>query len=358
MQSAFRKAIGSMRWRNTMKTRTSNIQSPAPKLGGIEIVTTETVGMRESGFGSVETCRGIADVIGSDHSGVRFSLVTSKSDLREIVDRRPDLVILCVKYIFDDLGGEVIWLSDFFDRNDVLHSGSAFKTLEFDSNKSIAKTFLRNKGVATAEFFLARPKQFRADETLPLAYPLFVKPLDAANGNGIDDDSIVRDFPSFEAKTRSVVHSYGRAALVERVLTGREFTVAILGEGSDQAAHAMPVEITTPANKHGDRILGAEAKAANREVLQPIHGVLRSQIAEFALLAFGVLGGRHFGRIDIKMDAQGVPHFLEANLVPGMTRDSSYFPEACRIDAGLSYRDVILKIFDLTLQRKTVPATV
>ncbi|MBO6690347.1 MAG: D-alanine--D-alanine ligase [Henriciella sp.] len=347
-----------MRWQNAMKTRTSNIQSPAPKSGGIEIVTTETAGMRESGFGSVETCRGIADVLGREHSGVRFNLVTSKSDLREIVDRRPDLVILCVKYIFDDLGGEVIWLSDFFDRNELLHSGSAFKTLEFDSNKSIAKTFLRNKGVATAEFFLARPEQFSVDEELPLDYPLFVKPLDAANGNGIDDDSIVRDFASFEAKTRSVVDNFGRVALVERVLTGREFTVAILGEGSNQSPHAIPVEIIAQPNKHGDRILGAEAKTANREVLQAVHGELRSRVAEFALRAFGALGGRDFGRIDIKMDARGVPHFLEANLVPGMTRDSSYFPEACRIDAGLSYRDVVLKILDLTLQRKAVPATV
>jgi D-alanine-D-alanine ligase len=341
-----------------MKPRTLNLQSPITELGGIDVVTTETAGMRESGFGSVDTCRSIADILGNEHAGVRFSVVTSKSDLQEIVDRRPDLVILCVKYIFDDFCGEVVWLSDFFDRNDVLHSGSDYKTLDFDSNKSIAKTFLRNKGVATAKFFLARPEQFSADEELPLEYPLFVKPLDAANGNGIDDDSIVRDFPSFEAKTRSVVHNFGRVALVERVLTGREFTVAILGEGSNRSPYAMPVEIIAQPNKHGDRILGAEAKKANREVLQAVHEELRSRVAEFALRAFDALGGRDFGRIDIKMDARGVPHFLEANLVPGMTRDSSYFPEACRIDAGLSYRDVVLKILDLTLQRRAVPATV
>ena len=341
-----------------MKTRRTNLQPSATQSGGIEVVTTVNTGMRESGFGTVDTCRGIADILGDKHSAVRFNLVASKSDLQNIVDRRPDLVILCVKYIIDDLSGEPIWLSDFFDRNDVFHSGSDIKTLDFDSNKSVAKTFLRNKGIATADFFLARPEQYSVERGLPLAFPLFVKPLDAANGNGIDDSSIVHDFPSLEAKIRSVVQSFGRVALVERVLTGREFTVAILGKGAHQPPRVMPVEIIAQPNQHGDRILGARAKAENQEVLQAVHGDLRTQVAEFALRSFIALGARDYGRIDIKMDSRGMPHFLEANLVPGMTRDSSYYPEACRIDADLSYGEVVLEMFNLAMERKAVPALV
>lgn len=341
-----------------MKTRTSSVQSPATQSGGIDVVTTDTASMRETGFGSVDTCRGIADILGENHSVVRFNLVASKSDLQEISERRPDLVILCVKYIFDDLSGEIIWLSDFFERNDIWHSGSDHKTLDFDSNKSVAKTFLRNNGVTTADFFLARPDQYGADCQLPLTFPLFVKPLDAANGNGIDDSSIVHDFPSLDAKIRSVVHDFGRAALVERVLTGREFTVAILGKGAHEPPNVMPVEIIAQPNQHGDRILGARAKADNQEVLQAVDGVLRSQVAEFALRTFIALGARDFGRIDIKMDSHGIPHFLEANLVPGLTRDSSYFPEACRIDADLSYGDVIREMFDRSVHRTSVPLLV
>jgi len=341
-----------------MKTHPPSVQPPATQSGGIDVITTDTAGMRETGFGTVDTCRGIADILGENHSAVRFNLVASKSDLQKIIDRRPDLVVLCVKYIIDDLSGDVIWLSDFFERNDIWHSGSDHKTLDFDSNKSVAKTFLRNNGVATADFFLARPDQYGADCRLPLAFPLFVKPLDAANGNGIDDNSIVHDFLSLDAKVRSVVHDFGRVALVERVLTGREFTVAILDKGAHQPPRVMPVEIIARPNQHGDRILGAEAKADNQEILQAVHGPLRTQVAEFALRAFIALGAREFGRIDIKMNAQGLPHFLEANLVPGMTRDSSYFPEACRIDADLSYGDVIREMFDRSAHRTTVPVLV
>lgn len=341
-----------------MSVRASDQRSPVAPTGGIEIVTTDTEGMRETGFGSVGTCQGVMNIIDTAHPDVRFNLVKSKRELQEIVDRSPSLVILCVKYILDDLGGEMIWLSDFFDRNGILHSGSSFKTLEFDSNKSVAKTFLRNRGLATAEFFLARPEQFNAGSELPLEFPLFVKPLDAANGNGIDNESIVRDFPSFEAKVRSVVENFGRAALVEQVLSGREFTVSIFAASSDRSHEAMPVEIITQPNVHGDRILGANAKAANQETLRAIHGVLRSQIAEFGLRAFIALGARDFGRIDIKMDAHGAPHFLEANLMPGLTQERSYFPEACRIDAGLSYREVILKAVQRSLGRALVPSMI
>jgi D-alanine-D-alanine ligase len=41
-----------------------------------------------------------------------------------------------------------------------------------------------------------------------------------------------------------------------------------------------------------------------------------------------LLGARDFGRIDIKLDEYGKPNFLEANLVPGMTPGTSYFPRA------------------------------
>lgn len=339
-----------------MKICASSLQSRTTQSGGIDVVTTDTVDMRESGFGSVETCRGVADILSNIHSDVRFNLVGCKGDLQKIIGRNPDLVILCVKYIIDDISGQVIWLSDFFDRNNVLHSGSDYKTLDFDSNKSVAKTFLRSKGVATADYFLAHSDQYSTGCQVPLEFPLFVKPLDAANGNGIDDNSIVHDFPSFEAKVRSVVSNFGRAALVERVLPGREFTVAILGSGKNQPLRAMPVEIVAQPNQYGDRILGAKAKADNHEVLRAVHGTLRSQVADFGLRAFIALGARDYGRIDIKMDSQGVPHFLEANLVPGMTRDSSYFPEACRIDADLSYRDVIRQMCDQSVQRRPFPA--
>ncbi|MEL7446266.1 MAG: D-alanine--D-alanine ligase [Pseudomonadota bacterium] len=324
----------------------------------IEVVTTETEGMIESGFGSLATCRGISECLSSEYPLVQFNNVTSERDLEEIVARAPDLVVLCVKYIFDDKAGRIIWLSDYFGKRSIIHTGSDFATLNFDSNKSRAKTILRNKGMRTAEYFLAQPGAFESGAKLPLPFPLFVKPLSAANGNGIDADSMVHDFTAFEAKVAAVAKTYGKAALVEQVLTGREFTVAVLGDSKDATGLVMPVEVIVPPNENGDRILGHQAKTENEEQLCVVEGPLHARLVDYAGQAFALLGGRDFGRIDIKLDAAGAPHFLEANLVPGMTPGSSYFPRACKINAGMSYGAVVLKIVDLALTRARKAAAV
>jgi hypothetical protein len=68
----------------------------------IEVVTTETTAMKETGFGSVETCQRVCDVLKSRYAQVHFNEVQSERDLERIVDREPDLVVLCVKYVVDE----------------------------------------------------------------------------------------------------------------------------------------------------------------------------------------------------------------------------------------------------------------
>jgi D-alanine-D-alanine ligase len=63
------------------------------------------------------------------------------------------------------------------------------------------------------------------------------------------------------------------------------------------------------------------------------------------------LGVRGFGRIDVKMNSNGHCFFLEANLVPGMTVGSSYFPRACEIANDLTYDAVVCLMLDECLGR-------
>lgn len=76
----------------------------------IEVVTAETTGMKETGLGSVETCRRVRDVLQSRYATVHFNDVQSERDLQRIVDREPDLVVLCVKYVVGEERDAKIWL--------------------------------------------------------------------------------------------------------------------------------------------------------------------------------------------------------------------------------------------------------
>ncbi len=78
-------------------------------------------------------------------------------------------------------------------------------------------------------------------------------------------------------------------------------------------------------------------------------GVLK-QIEEYSLKAFKVLGCRDFARLDFRVNAAGVPYFLEVNPLAGLNpRSSDIIIMAGLI--GLKYTDVINSILDAALQR-------
>ncbi len=317
----------------------------------IEVVTADTTGMKETAFGSVETSRGICEILKSRYADVTFNVVRSVQDLRDIAKRKPDLAVTCVKYIFDERSGSPVWLSEFFAEHSIAYTGSNRATLQYDSDKSAAKRLVLKRGLTTAGFFMATPRTYTSEDQLPLPFPLFVKPMDAANGNGIDENSLVHDFASYVSRVEAVYLTYGVPVLVEEYLSGREFTVAVLDDPSENCRLISPIEIIVPLNSKGDRVLGYREKSLNNEMLAVVTEPELSRISKFADRVFLALGVQDFGRVDIKMDENGIPHFMEANLVPGMTPGTSYFPRACKSNYGMAYEAVVLRIAELALFR-------
>ena len=306
----------------------------------IEIITTPNETLKESGFGTLKACNGVFDAIQSMGYSASLSVCETKDDLEDVVKRQPELVILAVKYIpVKNENG--IWLSDYFARHGINFTGSTREVLEFDSNKVLAKTHLTNKGINTANYFIATPGKYKDESELPITFPLFLKPLDAANGNGIDDLSYVTNFSDFESKVASLYDTFNQPILAEEYLDGREFTVAVIKTRNEKLI-ASAVEVIPPTSTHGLRILGAQAKKDDSEkLIEIVDDEVKNRVTTLAIDAFNTLGVRDFGRIDIKTDNHGECFFMEANLVPGMTYGSSYFPEACDIAHEFTYDKVI-----------------
>ena len=306
----------------------------------IEIITTPNETLKESGFGTLKACNGVFDAIQSMGYSASLSVCETKDDLEDVVKRQPELVILAVKYIpVKNENG--IWLSDYFARHGINFTGSTREVLEFDSNKVLAKTHLTNKGINTANYFIATPGKYKDESELPITFPLFLKPLDAANGNGIDDLSYVTNFSDFESKVASLYDTFNQPILAEEYLDGREFTVAVIKTRNEKLI-ASAVEVIPPTSTHGLRILGEQAKKDDSEkLIEIVDDEVKNRVTTLAIDAFNTLGVRDFGRIDIKTDNHGECFFMEANLVPGMTYGSSYFPEACDIAHEFTYDKVI-----------------
>ena len=129
--------------------------------------------------------------------------------------------------------------------------------------------------------------------------------------------------------------------MVEEYLDGREFTVAVI-KTQDETLIVSAVEVIPPTSTNGLRILGAQAKKDDLEkLIKIIDDDVKCKVIALATDAFNSLGARDFGRIDIKTNNNGECFFMEANLVPGMTYGSSYFPEACEIAHQFHYNKVV-----------------
>ncbi|MDH5368528.1 MAG: D-alanine--D-alanine ligase [Gammaproteobacteria bacterium] len=306
----------------------------------IEIITTPNDALKESGFGSLKACNSVLHATQRMGHIVKLNVCESKACIDDVIKRKPELVILAVKYIplknEDD-----IWLSDYLSQHNVNFTGSSREVLKFDSNKVKAKMHLTNKGIKTARYFIATPGQYKTERELPFTFPLFLKPLDAANGNGIDDLSYITSFDNFENKVASLYDSFNQPVLVEEYLDGREFTVAVIKKNNNELILSA-VEIIPPTSTNGLKILGAQAKKDDSEKMIMItdHSI-KNRVTTLAANAFNCLGVRDFGRIDIKTNKSGECFFMEANLVPGMTYGSSYFPQACKIANGFDYDKVV-----------------
>ena len=316
----------------------------------IDIITTPNEALKETGFGTLKACQNVLDSINKLGHDVKLNVCRNLNDLARVVTRQPDLVILAVKYISIDNSSD-IWLSEYFAEHEINYSGSSRKVLRFDSDKVLAKSHLINRGLKTAHYFTALPGQYKCEADLPVAFPLFLKPLDAANGNGIDDLSLVNNFAEFEMKTSSLYTAFNMPILAEEYLDGQEFSVAIIKTESSQLI-VSAVEIIPPQSTNGLRILGERAKKEDSEEIKKIDDQeMLNKVTKLAVDAYTGLGIWDFGRIDIKTNKRGDCYFMEANLVPGMTAGSSYFPRACEIANELSYDEVIKLIVEKGISR-------
>jgi D-alanine-D-alanine ligase len=115
----------------------------------------------------------------------------------------------------------------------------------------------------------------------------------------------------------------------------------------------MPIEIVVKKNINGYRILDYDIKDNDHEkVIEVSDSKIFNQLSDLSKNAFTALGGKSLGRIDIKMDHRGVPHFIEANLMPGLRK--GYFYRSCLLNLNMSYEQMILSVADNGLSSQRI----
>lgn len=221
-------------------------------------------------------------------------------------------------------------------------------------HKGLTKRVLRDGGVLTPDFAVIT--DLAALDGLTLPYPLFAKPVAEGTSKGVDLHSRINDARQLRRSCARLLKKFGQPVLVETYLPGREFTVGLLGSGG-QARVLACMEILLGAEAEpGIYSYDNKAQYEDRVRYQLLAASpLQAAVEQVALAAWRLLDGRDAGRVDVRLDALGLPHFIEVNPLAGLNPRHSDLPIMCRL-LGLPYRLLIESILDSASARVIQPA--
>ncbi|CUS87908.1 D-alanine--D-alanine ligase family protein [Candidatus Kryptobacter tengchongensis] len=241
------------------------------------------------------------------------------------------------------------------------YTGSDPLTLAICLDKARTKEILSYHKIPTAKFIVVENLD-EFDGDIELEFPLIVKPLHEGSSKGIFNSSVVENRKELLFEIERILNTYNEPALIEEFLPGREFTVAILGNGKD--ARVLPIiEIKFDSlPPEAKPIYSFEAKWIWDTPQKPLNifqcpaeidKKLKETIEKIALSTFKILRCRDWCRIDMRLDKNGIPNILEVNPLPGILpnpEDNSCFPKAARA-AGLTYNQMINEVLNSALKR-------
>jgi D-alanine-D-alanine ligase len=272
-------------------------------------------------------------------------------------ESRPDIVFNMAEGVSGP--GREGYIPSILEHLRIPYTASDPLTLNLCLDKSRTKEILAYYGLPTSRFRVVNDHNFSFNT---LHYPLMVKPLYEGSSIGIRNDSLVKTRREMRERVLWLLNNYREPALVEEFLPGREFTIAILGNGEE--ARVLPiVEILFDSLPQGvNPIYSYEAKWVWDQSSNPLRifqcpaeldSELQSEIENICLRAYSILRCRDWCRIDVRLDASGRPHILELNPLPGILpspEDNSCFPKAA-LAAGINYSQLINAVLDLACKR-------
>ena len=215
------------------------------------------------------------------------------------------------------------------------YTGSGVMASALGMDKWRSKLVWQAGGLPIPEYLMLDEQSKDHEVVEKLGLPLFVKPANEGSSVGI---SRVKAKSELQAAYRQAA-KHDSLVIAERSISGGEYTVAILGDV------ALPVIKIEPAGEFYDY----EAKYLRNDTryLCPcgLDDAQEKNMQRLAKLAFALIGGQGWGRVDFLTDVEGNMYVLEANTSPGMT-DHSLVPMAAR-EAGISFEQLVLRVLEL-----------
>jgi len=302
----------------------------------------------EAEFDDMDTIRAIQNAL--ETAGFAVTLYEATEDLpTRLLRNRPDIVF----NIAEGMNGrgreaQVPAILNFLG---IPFTGSDETSLCVAMDKALTKRLVASYGVATPKYYLAKSAA-PVPEDSSLSWPVIVKPNTEGSSKGISDLSVAADSAALHTILVEKIGAYNEDMLVEEYISGREFTVGILGNAANLRVFP-PMEILF--NDKANGIYSREVKKNFRRYVTyqcppDIDAGTKKEIEDTAALVYRALDCRDLARMDFRLSSQGRLYFIEINPLPGLAPGYSDYPMIAEF-CGMDYATLIRNILDSALTR-------
>jgi D-alanine-D-alanine ligase len=263
----------------------------------------------------------------------------------EPVDGIPALVAALVEKRFDRVfnilhgqrgGGEDGVVQGLLEAFGIPYTGSDVLGSALSMDKIRTKQVWMSMNLPTPRYARLGPADDVAAAARSIGLPVVVKPSNEGSSVGV---SRVKTEAQL-ADAIALARGYPGELLMEALIEGDEYTVAVLGD------EALPSIRIVPAGEYYD--YHAKYIAETTQYICPgLEGQAETEIGALALQAFRAAGCRGWGRVDVMRDKGGSNFLLEINTSPGMT-SHSLVPKAARA-VGIEFDELVWRILEMTV---------
>ena len=309
----------------------------------------------EAELDSIDTVRAIGR--GLNRAVCRAKLYTADRSLPvQLQSETPDFVFNIAEGIRGR--GREAQVPALLDMLGIPYTGSDATTLCIALDKALTKRLLATYHVKTPPYFNIHPDTCKLPRALP--YPIIVKPNAEGSSKGISDVCVAKNPEELSEILKRNARLYHEDMLAEAFIGGREFTVGLLGNGT-QVKVFPPMEIvykSTPAD--GCRVYSYSVKQdytrfVSYECPARLESGVERKMLDAAKKIFLALNCRDFARVDFRLSEDGKDvYFIEINPLPGLAPGYSDYPMLADF-CGMGYDELIAKIFRAAVLRTGAP---
>ena len=233
-------------------------------------------------------------------------------------------------------GGEDGVLQGLLDALGVPYTGPGVLGSALTMDKIRTKQVWMAEGLPTPRFVRLAPGDDLVAAARTLGLPVFVKPSNEGSSVGVFRILEEADLDAASA----FAADYRGELLMEQMVQGKEYTVAILG------GIALPSIRIEPAGDWYD--YHAKYVAEDTQYICPgLDGDDEAALRRLALDAFHAAGCSGWGRVDVMRDQTLGFQLIEVNTAPGMTSHSLVPKAAAQV--GIDYASLCWRVLEQTL---------